>query len=59
MVLTPQQEAEAFRMTLAYAKERWPNANRVTHPELMRDIDETRARLRALERSGERDGGKP
>jgi hypothetical protein len=42
--------AKAAQIALDYAKNRWPHANRITHPLLMREIDRLKAKLRRGER---------
>lgn len=49
MGLSLEGEIAALRFTLDYAAKRWPNANRVTCPELVADIEEAKERLRRLE----------
>lgn len=51
--LSPESERLALEMTLAYAAKRWPDANRVTHPQLMREIEDTKEALRRAQRAEE------
>lgn len=48
--VSPENEARALRFAIAFAAERWPNANRVTMPQLVAEIEADKARLRKLER---------
>lgn len=48
LTLSEENEVLALRMTLEYAERRWPNANRVTMPQLMAEIESDKERLRKL-----------
>lgn len=46
----------AAQFTLEYAKKRWPNANRITHPLLMREIERLRLEVWRAEKSNQEGG---
>lgn len=39
------EQLEAAKLTIAIAEQRWPNANRVTHPELVRQLDQLKTKV--------------